>query len=373
MVGFRSSPLFVAAFVGLVVFAARVHANVFNMGGTISDGTWTGLASLSFVTVGNPGNAADPATGYGAVPYTYQMGTYDVTVGQYVQFLNAVAITSDPYGLYNSNMASALPTFGIARSGSPGDYSYAITGSYNQAANCPIFDVNWGDAARFCNWLQNGQPTGAEGLTTTESGAYSLNGDTSNLTTEMRNPGAAYFLPTENEWYKAAYYVGGGTNAGYWSYPTQSNAAPMNVLSATGTNNANYGPTGPIDADWLTPVGTFAGSPGPYGTYDMGGDLYQWNETAVDGIYRGFRGGSFYNDASYMRSSYRGYYYPYAAYFNIGFRVAAGAVRRLRRRTRSHGRPPSAEAGARRPTGRAAWRRMPSGLGPFSAPRPPPP
>ena len=48
-----------------------------------------GEASLQFVTVGGPGNAADPATGslYGSVGYTYQMGEYDVTVGQYCQFL----------------------------------------------------------------------------------------------------------------------------------------------------------------------------------------------------------------------------------------------------------------------------------------------
>ena len=59
-----------------------------------------------------------------------------------------------------------------------------------------------------------------------------------------RNAGATYFIPSENEWYKAAYYKGGGTNAGYWTYPTQSNTAPSNVLSATGTNNANYCDTG---------------------------------------------------------------------------------------------------------------------------------
>ena len=53
-------------------------ADVFNMP--------PGQTSLQFVTVGNPGNAADPATGslYGAVPYTYQMGKYDVTAGQYI-------------------------------------------------------------------------------------------------------------------------------------------------------------------------------------------------------------------------------------------------------------------------------------------------
>jgi hypothetical protein len=59
---------------------------VFNLGGAQNaNGTWTGLASLQFVTVGDPGNAPD-TTGYGSVPYTYQMGEYDVTVGQYCQF-----------------------------------------------------------------------------------------------------------------------------------------------------------------------------------------------------------------------------------------------------------------------------------------------
>ena len=74
-------------------------------------------------------------------------------------------------------------------------------------------------------------------------------------------------------------------DAGYWTYPTKSNTAPSNVLSATGTNNANYLaspiPTLAIYTDptnHLTPVGAFAASPGPYGTYDMGGDVWQWNE-----------------------------------------------------------------------------------------------
>ncbi len=139
----------------LMSCAVVARADVFNMTG--------GQTSLQFVTVGNPGNAADPATGslYGSVPYTYQMGKYDVTVGQYVQFLNAVAKT-DTYNLYGSygDMATDYPTIGITRSGSSGSYSYAVTGSYSQAANCPVFDMSWFDAARFCNWLQNGQPTG---------------------------------------------------------------------------------------------------------------------------------------------------------------------------------------------------------------------
>ena len=195
--------------VAMVAVAAVAQADVFNMGGTISGGTWTGKASLQFVTVGNAGNVADPANGslYGAVPYNYNIGKYDVTVGQYVAFLNSVATKSDPYGLYYSGMAPGngigMPTIGIVQSGSPGSYSYTVGGSYSQAANCPIYDVSWGDAARFVNWLANGQPTsGTESTGTTETGAYALNGATSQAAlmavpspAHSGSNAAAYFLP----------------------------------------------------------------------------------------------------------------------------------------------------------------------------------
>ncbi len=107
-----------------------------------------------------------------------------------------------------------------------------------------------------------------------------------------RNANATIFIPSEDEWYKAAYYKSGGENAGYWLYPTQSNSTPSNLLSATGTNNANYDETAYTDSvNFLTPVGAFADSPGPYGTFDMGGDVSQWNETATNATERGLRGG----------------------------------------------------------------------------------
>ena len=220
----------------VVVSAVSAQADVFNMGGTISGGTWTGLASLQFVTVGDPGNVADTngqPRPCGTVSNVYEMGKYDVTAAQYTAFLNAVAAT-DPYGLYNPAMPGQPPPpygqpyqyigCGITRSGSSGNYTYSVAA---QSANYPVDWVSWGDAARFCNWLQNGQPTGAEGVRTTETGAYTLNGGTTDaaLATVSRNAGAQYFLPTEDEWYKAAYYIGGGTAAGYWTYPTRSNSA----------------------------------------------------------------------------------------------------------------------------------------------------
>ena len=97
------------------------------------------------------------------------MGKYDVTASQYTAFLNAVAAT-DTYGLYNTYMNSRRePNLrDSARGGLSGSFTYSV----NRNGNYPVNYVSWGDAARFCNWLQNGQPTGAEGNGTTETGIY---------------------------------------------------------------------------------------------------------------------------------------------------------------------------------------------------------
>jgi formylglycine-generating enzyme len=283
-----------------------------------------GTISIDLVPVGDAGNAADPLTGYGAVAYTYQMGKYDVTTAQYAVFLNSVATSGDPYGLYNPKMATGLPTYGILRTSGSSGYSYQLKGN----GNVPVFDVSWGDAARFVNWLQNGQPNGVEGPGTTETGSYAMGGGTSDvaLMTVTRGAGAQWVLPTRDEWYKTAYYKGGGTNAGYWVYPTRSNSMPSNLLSPTGTNNANFfdhqsgGDTDPVSL--LTVVGAFAASPGPYGTYDQGGDVWQWNESAVNRSYRDTYGGSFADVSVAFASTSHNYLPPTFVDQSIGFRVA---------------------------------------------------
>ncbi|HEY4761696.1 MAG TPA: SUMF1/EgtB/PvdO family nonheme iron enzyme, partial [Thermoguttaceae bacterium] len=118
--------------------------------------------TIDLVSVGNPGNAGElsgaGAGGYGAnricgaVDYEYRIGKYEVTAGQYCEFLNAVADT-DAYGLYSTYMGS--DSYGIQRSGSSGSYTYRVADGW---ANRPINWVSWGDAARFANWLHNGQP-----------------------------------------------------------------------------------------------------------------------------------------------------------------------------------------------------------------------
>jgi formylglycine-generating enzyme required for sulfatase activity len=283
--------------------------------------------TLDMVPVGNPGNAPDPATGnvYGAVSYNYNIDAYDVTLGQYTTFLNAVAKT-DTYGLYNSYMGNggggAGYPFGIARTGSPGSYSYSVTGSNPQRANMPVFSETWLDAARFCNWLQNGQLTGSEGTATTEAGAYTLNGDVSSGL-ESRNAGAKYFIPSTNEWYKAAYY--NPSSGTYSTYATQSNLAPSNSLVLV-ANDANYNNGGYTDStNILTPVGYFSTSPSYYGTFDQSGDIWNWTDAIVAGTYRSWRGGIWDGSAAYMASSSAGNYgYPASGSDGgVGFRVAS--------------------------------------------------
>jgi formylglycine-generating enzyme len=333
-----------------VLAIADASADVFSLGGTrdSATGVWTGQASLEFVTVGDAGNAAD-TTGFGSVGYVYQMGKYDVTNAQYCEFLNAKLPTitdpaagkllpSDIYGLYNINMMTASIGGGI-------DYNpAAATGAKFSIVpgkgNWPVTYVSWYDTIRFANWLQNGQGNGD-----TETGTYSINAGGQNSGT-VAVPDAAtravwttahWVLPSQDEWYKAAYHQNGAATVGYWIYPTKSNTAPVNVLSATGTNNANFydnygtGNGGYADpVNYITPVGTFAASPGPYGTFDMGGDVFQWNE-AMSVLFGssggGLRGGSWSTYSNSLASSGRVYgdYPTYESGF-IGFRVASVGV-----------------------------------------------
>ena len=151
----------------------------------------------------NSGNASD-YTGFGSVGYQYGIGRYEVTNAQYAEFLNAVAAT-DSYSLYNPNMGGSTHG-GITQSGSPGSYTYGLKAGMG---NKPVVFVSFWDSLRFANWLHNGQPTGAQDTTTTEDGAYTLDGYTGDDGSWIeRNYGATIFLPSEDEWYKAAYFDG---------------------------------------------------------------------------------------------------------------------------------------------------------------------
>jgi formylglycine-generating enzyme required for sulfatase activity len=299
--------------------------------------TATADIGYQFVTVGNPGNANDTAGygGVGAVSYTYDIGTYDVTLSQYTTFLNAVAQT-DTYGLYNPGMATSgnysgqSTGAGISQTGSSGSYVYSVIGGGNN----PVTFVSWFDAARMANWMNNGQPTGlGEAAGSTEQGAYTLNGITSGGLNISKNANATYWIPSDNEWYKSAYYdpsLNGGVG-GYWAYPTRSNSAPGNAVGG-GTNQANsingsvYSATqsGSYSAtqNYLTNVGAFTNSASAYGTYDQGGNAFQWNDTVISGSSRGLRGGAWDGSALDLRSSVQAGFNPTVEGADVSFRLA---------------------------------------------------
>lgn len=304
--------------------------------------------TIDTVPVGNAGNAADQYYAYdnpdhlqfGTVSYDYRIGTYEVTNAQYAEFLNAKA-KSDPYGLYNQQMASTITRGGIARNGAEGSYVYSALPNMSDK---PVTWVSWFDAVRFVNWLNNGQGPGD-----TETGAYTLLGGTptpSNADSIARNAGATWFLPNEDEWYKAAYYdptLQDGTG-GYWDYPTQSNRLRPDVpfvglpVAATANNTGDIANPGPRianfgkSAHWngldgnLTTVGSAGSlSASPYGTFDQGGNVNEWLEGGENSQFpanRAWRGGDWNAGRDYLLSSNRSGAYPYSELNIVGFRVA---------------------------------------------------
>jgi len=253
------------------------------------------IVTIDYVSVGHAGNAADTTsgpTGYGAVAYAYQIGRYEVTNAQYGAFLNAKG-ASNSGAIYNAGMAS----YGITQTGSSGSFSYSVT---TALANRPVVHVSWFDAARFANWMMNGQSGGDM-----ETGAYTLNGATSGII--AANIGAQVYLPSENEWYKAAFY--NAADASYSLYP--------NGQSGIVTGDANYDTSGSTD------VGSYRGDASSYGTFDQGGNVWEWNDAVISGSTRGLRGGSWGDDDGFLSSGSRYGDVPTFEARYVGFRVAS--------------------------------------------------
>jgi len=355
--------------------------------------TSSAIVTFDWATVGDPGNAAD-STGYGAVSSTFNISKYEVTNDQYQEFLNSKA-ASNSFNLYNASMNSDIRG-GITQAGSSGSYSY---GSKTDMGNKPVNYTSYYDAAQFVNWLQNGQGSGSTtsgaytvsagditskqltgnlatlatgsphtlsvgdiitvaGVDSTFNGSYIVTATTATTFSYAKTAAdvaftaasgsmigassahagdAQYWIPTENEWYKAAYYQPasqGGDADSYWLYPTQSNDVPTIALadsvgniSNPGDNVANY----QSGAAWNAVVGNVttvgsAGSTGDsfYGTFDQGGNVQEWAENTSSNGREVVRGGSWGNsNASALSASNRSAVTPSFESSTAGFRIAA--------------------------------------------------
>jgi sulfatase modifying factor 1 len=254
--------------------------------------------SIDFVTIGNPGNPGDTRIDYpysypnsavpygcGSVDYTYRIGKYEVTNAQWYDFVTAA-------GAPTGNDSDAY------------DQSAYFTGG-----NVPANNVSWYEAAQFCNYLTSGDKS---------QGAYQFSGDNANpggfegidRDSAVSTYGIIYVLPTEDEWYKAAYYTGNG-------YSTYANGTDTAPIKGDDTNHDNA-----IGHPWNVGDGTMEQN----GTFDMMGNVFEWNASLITRSSRGVRGGS-YTDAShtgwYIGSSRQGESNPYNEFRDVGFRVAS--------------------------------------------------
>jgi formylglycine-generating enzyme required for sulfatase activity len=283
---------------------------------------------IETVIVANPGNPGETHSNetFGRVDYIYNIAQYEVTAGQYTVFLNAVA-ADDTYRLYNTNMWTHSEGCGIERTGEPGSLQYSIA---PDLADRPVNFVGWADAARFANWMHNNQPTGAQDLITTEDGSYFINGihefADHLLEDVVRSPGATWVIPTEHEWYKAAYHANDGVTANYYNYPTSANGGISNALVDPDPGNNMTFHDQPEDTIgppyWRTEVGAHENSASPYGTFDQGGNVQEWTEAVPENQIRRLRGGSYFWGSTLLFSSTLDDFYHSSDHFaDIGFRL----------------------------------------------------
>ena len=349
----------VTSSVTLVVEKAPLTIRADNLAGTAT----APAHGIDFVSVGEPNNTPHfqlnpfgKPVSYGAVAEPFEIGKYEITNEIYTAFLNAVA-KDDPVDapqfsphppLYNINMGSEARG-GILRHGQRPHFTYEIK---PLMGNKPVLFVSFWDACRFANWLHNGMPEGPQDPSTTEDGAYDLTDAEAILNnTVSRKEGARFFLPNEDEWFKAAHYDP-TSPSGYWRYPTRSDTAPDKALADsqgnitnTTTNVANYGRTsdwdsnlngvvesqivagriGPEDGN-VTSVGS--GGPGSrsyFGAADMGGNCGEWTETPFGNWARVLRGGSWNGYTYFLTYRYRATSEPFLEVQSFGFRVARPA------------------------------------------------
>lgn len=233
--------------------------------------------AIEWVVIGHPRNPT-MADGRGGVSQVYRISKYEITNWQYSIFLNRVA-RRDPHHLYDTKMQTE-PCGGIDRLIEDGECHYKVRDGFG---SLPVVYVSYLSAMRFANWMHNGHQS-----TETETGAYDL------LKKETpRLPTAQYWIPTENEWIKAAYFDPmKGDHGGYWRYPSRTDDVPVALATSTilGTHlMPRHGLPSSADLVWysqgtsvLLPGDPWTGTPSPLGTLHQGGNVAEWVDGFLD-------------------------------------------------------------------------------------------
>ena len=298
-------------------------------------------------TVGSAGNTAyaglppgqyDSARGRGRVDYDFRIARTEVSTGQWLEFLNAVGDA----GLTSSLSVVAEPTYwGGALAGTRPDGSpiWMLNPSLPDAARLPAAGMSWRDAAMYCNWLHNNKAATPDGI---GRGAYDASTfgwaphpdiPTTLVFTDQftRSPGAKYWIPSLDEWLKAAYFDPnkGGTGAGWWTYVNSSDTQLVPGLPGSGETIAGYfDPSNPQFDEWSVPLEAYPHVTSPWGLLDVSGGGEEWLEEVYEPAFPRYRGlggtranSPFYPDNNAIFSSLNGTFPSGGG--SEGFRIAS--------------------------------------------------
>lgn len=289
--------------------------------GTSALGDWFGEGDnrfeISFVTIAGDASSANGTSisqyapgvpGYRTFAdpgHNYRIGVYEITNGQWNTFASrlGVPVTGTPSGAYEEQ-----------------DDTWFIPAD-------PMDEVSWLEAAQFVNWLNTSTGhhaaykfTGTQGQSNYTFTAWSASEAAGGGTNLYRHKDAFYFLPTEDEWVKAAYWNGTTLQNYATSYDGPPFEADWDVRDAGWNFLDTY-------RAWDWAIGY--GSTELNGTHDMMGNLAEWTESPYDGdtsdIYgqRTVRGGDFASSMTALGLTYRSDVLRYHESEYTGFRVAA--------------------------------------------------
>lgn len=254
---------------------------------------WVGANGTDMATVGDAGNSAYSSdtslyNGYGSVSYEYSISKTEVTVSQYLNFINSFG--SNAYiNSENSNIVVETPIGNVdVYSGLthyPNVISYNnISGKYeaiNSQGSTPITYVSAIAGALYANWLSNGADSNADCLV----GVYDFKtyGFTADALKNADRSSGGYMLCSLDEWIKAGYYspeLNEG-NGGYYGFATQSNTPPTASMPTSDANAANFASknyNGEAHSNF-TSVGSYPNSASYYGVLDQEGNASEWTDT----------------------------------------------------------------------------------------------